>query len=652
MDTHSAWQREFTLLLKLFSHWLKGRGLRSDVALQSIARLQHLSQREPAQLALISAHAELRLRVVHSLCMPPRYLSDALAPDALTWPGLRTWTFDSTLPNALHVRPTSADDGKIASGVEAVAPGKSQTFLLQGHDPAAMASILDQARTFFKEEGRALADSNQNGHQIKVVQNAQAKSSGSSEMPPWNWHINLHHPTFSNELCVRECSMRRLRREELRSIENHIQKASHYLWLVDAASFDPELETLAYFSLFSDGIKSGKSLWLAVYTDAANTAQLADGKARVTLDPVVREWALALGLQASQILALQGRAGERLDTTSIAEQIQKNVVNARRIRWRTELHAAIAQLEKMVFQSLETLENQWEAQSEKMNAALQSSALMLQKAVEQAQSAEQQSASIAARLRLMREAQVTIRAKAWMALDKANDAIAGKKGRAERSVSPDTEQLCRQLLQRFDSAQFSLESTKALLRAGATALKQDFQAIDATKSEDNFLEVLPDIGRQIARLTQHKDRALSDNLQWRTLTLAQAYEKARVVQIALDSIVETTRTMVGEWYGEALSALDRQIQTQELQREHAKTHLDRTKAAHLQASRAIAPGLPTQRISQKAKLEEQIALLNAAVMDALPGSAESTMSGSRQLPRAHPSSDRANAPSTALRIAG
>ena len=220
MDTHSAWQREFTLLLKLFSHWLKGRGLRSDVALQSIARLQHLSQREPAQLALISAHAELRLRVVHNLCMPPRYLSDALAPDALTWPGLRTWTFDSTLPNALHVRPTSADDGKIASSVEAVAPGKSQTFLLQGHDTAAMASILDQARTFFKEEGRALADSNQNGHQIKVVQNAQAKSSGSSEMPPWNWHINLHHPTFSNELCVRECSMRRLRREELRSIEH------------------------------------------------------------------------------------------------------------------------------------------------------------------------------------------------------------------------------------------------------------------------------------------------------------------------------------------------------------------------------------------------------------------------------------------------
>ena len=55
---------------------------------------------------------------------------------------------------------------------------------------------------------------------------------------------------------------------------------------------------------------------------------------------------------------------------------------------------------------------------------------------------------------------------------------------------------------------------------------------------------------------------------------------------------------------------------------------------------------------QKTKLEEQIALLNAAVMDALPGSAESTMSGSRQLPRAHPSSDRANAPSTALRIAG
>lgn len=652
MDTQSAWQREFTLLLKLFSHWLKSQGLRSDVALQYIARLQHLSQREPAQLALVSAHAELRLRVVHSLCMPPRYLSDALALDALTWPGLRTWTFDSTLPNAIQVRPKSADDQKLASGAEAAVQGKSQTFLFQGHDVAAIASTMDQARRFSTEQSGALEEGHQNEHQIKVTQDAQLRGSTSDETNLWTWHINLHQPTFSNELCIRECPVRRLRREELRSIENHIQKTSHYLWLVDAASFDPELETLAYFSLFNDGIKSGKSLWLAVYTEVANTSKEAAGKARVTLDPVVREWAVALGLQDSQILALQGTVGERLDTSSIAEQIQKNVVHARRIRWRTELHAAIAQLEKTVFKSLEILENQWEAQAEKMDTVWQSNALMLQKAVEQAQSEEQHSAGISARLNVMREAQANLRAKAWTALDKANDAISGKKGRATRNGSPDPEQLRHQLVQWFESAQHSLESTRALLRAGATALRQDFQAIEAAKSEGIFLEVLPDIGKQIARLTQHKDRALSENLNWRTLTMAQAYDKARAAQIALDSIVEATRTMVSEWYSKVRSALERQIQTHALQREHHQMRLDTATDAHRQSRLANALGMPTQRISQKAKLEEQIALLNAAVMDALPGSAESTVSRSRQLPRAHPSSDRANAPTTALRIAG
>ena len=310
------------------------------------------------------------------------------------------------------------------------------------------------------------------------------------------------------------------------------------------------------------------------------------------------------------------------------------------------------QLEKRVFQTLEIAENQWQAQAEKLDAALQSNALILQKAVEQAQFTEQQSTSIAARLNVMREAQANLRAKAWIALDKANDAMSGKKGRAARNGSTDTEQLRNQLSQWFESAQHSLERTRALLRAGATTLKQDFQAIDATKSEDNLLEVLPDIGRQIARLTQHKDRALSDNLHWRNLTMAQAYEKARVVQIALDSVVETTRIMVGEWYGKVLSVLDRQIQTQELQREHAKTNLERANAAHRQASLGSAPSMPTQKISQKTKLEEQIALLNAAVMDALPGNTESTRSGSPQLPRAHPSSESENAPITALRIAG
>jgi hypothetical protein len=134
--------------------------------------------------------------------------------------------------------------------------------------------------------------------------------------------------------------------------------------------------------------------------------------------------------------------------------------------------------------------------------------------------------------------------------------------------------------------------------------------------------------------------------------MAQAYDKARAAQIALDSIVEATRTMVSEWYSKVRSALERQIQTHALQREHHQMRLDTATDAHRQSRLANALGMPTQRISQKAKLEEQIALLNAAVMDALPDSAESTVSGSRQLPRAHPSSDRANAPTTALRIAG
>lgn len=49
--------------------------------------------------------------------------------------------------------------------------------------------------------------------------------------------------------------------------------------------------------------------------------------------------------------------------------------------------------------------------------------------------------------------------------------------------------------------------------------------------------------------------------------MPQAYEKARIAQIALDSIVESTGSQATEWFAKALAAIDTQAHTH-----HQKQH--------------------------------------------------------------------------------
>ena len=102
-------------------------------------------------------------------------------------------------------------------------------------------------------------------------------------------------------VAVRKYAVRPLRNKELRSIENYMQKASHYLWSVDAASWYSELKRLGHFWHFRDGVNSSKSTWLAICTVTANTSRLADGKTQVTSKTLVRNWVAGPQRQLSQI---------------------------------------------------------------------------------------------------------------------------------------------------------------------------------------------------------------------------------------------------------------------------------------------------------------------------------------------------------------
>jgi hypothetical protein len=623
MDKHGAWQREFTLLLKIFSQWLKERGMRTSEVLQTIARLQHIAQREPATIALVTASEALRLRMVHALCLPPIEAGQAITPKSLQCSGLRTWTFDPTLPMAVQVGVNKAEDGNPDESFRHRGQSRPKTMQLDFTSAAAMRQALDEARSLNEGTRTDYLEHDQEKTNAEArLQNTDThgRQSGLGSIA---WRINLHRAEYQNELCIHECPVYQLGREELRALKPYTQQASHYLWLVDAASFDPELETLVYFSLLREGLQKGKTLWLVVYGAASQTHHLDKTDSNPPVDPVVKDWAIGLGLTAAQMLGLRESVAEALDARPITEQLHKSVILSRRMRWRTDMHECIAQLQKHATAPLEALETDRQTETEKRLEAKRSSEQFVEKARRQAATTARDAQDRIGAINAIREAQLSLRSKVWAALDKANEAIGSTKAPSSGHTATSPEQLRLQLLQWFDIGRHSVDSADALLRAGAIVFAKEFQKISTEKIAEKLLLELPRPSAQVERLAQHKTRCLGHQSRWDALTMPQAYEKARIAQIALDSIVESTRSQATEWFAKALAVIDAQAHLFLQKQQRNAALLETVVAAQYQIGEPQTRPLQSIVNAQKTKLDEQIGLLNAAVMDALPMPTES-----------------------------
>jgi hypothetical protein len=618
MDKHNAWQREFTLLLKLFSQWLKSRALRSDGLLEGVARLHHMANRQPAPVALLASDPALRLRTVHALCLQASLKANTLAPADLAWSGLRIWTFDVTRPISVRICTGPADESGPAQHSDVANSLGEQQFLPIAGDTSAIGQALDKARAYVE------AQTSETGSNLKPrsLDHAHRQSAVPGSLQPrpidWHCHINLHQPAFHNELTIYECPVKRLGGSELRQIKQLTQDTTHFLWLVDATNFKPELETMVFYAVMSEGLKKGKSLWLAVYRTGSTPANQGKKNEATTIDPEVKEWVLGLGLAPAQLVGLTDNLDDSLDVGAIADLLHKNLVTARRTRWRTEMHAQIVHLQQQVLTQLEAKEDAFRLEQEKTDDQIKYRKALQEQARQDALVSSKQLLDQSRALEAVRSAQIKLRDKVWATLDKADETFRQSGPRAVAHANNNPEQLKAWLMACLDSAQQNLESVHTLLRVGASVLAPELEKYCPLHSKKTLLETLPDVRQQIQRLMQHRHRITEKAIPWKSLTMPVAYEHVRLTQIALDSVVEGVRGLATQWFTRVLAAIDAPLQANAQKQAVAAQIL-------AQEASPIEPHLEPTTTEKKAlleshkrKLEEQIALLNAAVMDALP----------------------------------
>jgi len=617
MDKHNAWQREFTLLLKLFSQWLKSRSLRTDSLLEGIARLHYMAQREPAPLVLLASNQTLRLRFLEAVCRQTAPSTQTLTAEALAWSGLRTWTFDASLPISVQIDTNTLKSVAPATASNAALEGRDSGAIWHPSDATAMAEALEAARALVAQYSRHVSSASM--VQARSVAPGQSLEDIESSSNPGvsHCHINVHHAAFYQELRIHECPVKRLRSDELKAIAQLSQSAQHYLWLIDAANFNPELETEIFISLLRESLKKGKILWLAVYQADSAHSKNAQTDVRNTIDADVKEWALGLGLTPANIVSLNGHGDALLEVGRVVDLIQKNIIMARRIRWRTDMHAHIGQLHHQVAAQLSAHEAAHQIETKKAVAQWKTQNALIEKVCRAAAARKQHLQNSSEALHVVREAQLKLRSKVWAALDNVNAVFGSTRSPAVTHTLKHPEQLKKQLLEWFAAAQQSLDSTAALLRAGASVLVPEIQKLCVEEPAVELLPQLPDVRQQLTRLRQYQFRVSEKTVQWQSLTLTEAYEQTRVAQIALDSIVETTRAMVTQWFGQVLLVIDRHIQAIAAMQAQVAHSAGQARNTQEPSPYPIDAGYSEGLQIQKTKLDEQIALLNATVMDAL-----------------------------------
>ena len=631
MDRHGAWQREFSMLLKLFTQWLKAESLCNAEVLQSIASLENMAHREPTHIAILCSDEELRLRVVHALCVNPNQASQAHSPKSLKWAGLRTWTFDPDKPSAIGVGNEKTLNNAPPDQTRASDRSHGVSLLLAPGYPMSQRTTFEDAQVFL---AAGLAGAPRQ-HEQKPGANAPSTetyiSSREFTAGPWHCYINQHRTEFQNELCIHEYPVNQLGRDETDAMALSIQQSEHYLWVVDANGFDTEVETLLYFSIFRQEIKKRKTLWLIVFKDTEQSRHGHKLDINSLVDPAVKEWALGLGLATEQIMWIKKKAAEPLDVRTISDKLQQTKIRERRMQWGEEIRGCIEQLKQQTLAVLDTLVRDRHLRTEKLGAARQNRQRLVDKARNQAASVAQQSLEYVSQLNALRHAQLNLRVKVWAALDEPNQMMGLTKARTARRIQTGPDQLRLLLLEWFDVGKQSLEVVGALTRAGATIFAKEYQVHSKKNPVDKVLGELPNVQPQIERMIQHKNRNLSGQLRWESLTMSEAYEQARIAQIGLDSILETTRTQTSVWFEKILNAIDTQSQAYLQKHQRNARLLEQLNAPNYQPDKELTSNGQNDDGVQKLKLEKQIELLKAAVMDALTMGTEAGVGANKWL---------------------
>ena len=113
--------------------------------------------------------------------------------------------------------------------------------------------------------------------------------------------------------------------------------------------------------------------------------------------------------------------------------------------------------------------------------------------------------------------------------------------------------------------------------------------------------------------------------------MSEAYEQARIAQIGLDSILETTRTQTSVWFEKILNAIDTQSQAYLQKHQRNARLLEQLNAPNYQPDKELTSNGQNDDGVQKLKLEKQIELLKAAVMDALTMGTEAGVGANKWL---------------------
>lgn len=604
---HWAWQREFTLLLTLFSHWLKVRGLRSDVVTDTLARLNHLARWESESVTLVAARSATCNALMQSICFPSKLPAPGLAAAMLAWPCTRTWTFDEAQGGTMMLY-------RIQGPVRALgADQPGAKIALNPVDIEAAAMAWQQARSLalhWQTQASTPKDAADGSHQSRQSDTPREQAARHAEL-----HLvaNIPHALL-NHVCIEEVVVPHISQNLAARLRQSTEQTSACLWVIDDDHFDAELETTLFFTFLNEMPKKGKKLWLALVC-SAHSGQNDQAQPR-HLPLQITQWAQGLGIHASQCIAINRYDGERVGVESLLDFLHTHLVAQRQSVWRQSLQKALDTLESQVYTQMQARVEQEKAQRMQEKLAFEATHSDAMGRLSQAQTIDRQTRETARSLVLIREAQLDLRAKIRDGLRKVTTRIERQTLAMQADPHCDVEHMNRTTQAWLAAAEQGFDRSSALVHANVRYLPREFKKVDAQQLVAPLVAKPPDLHIERQKLSRQRELSQARAGQWRAWTLAQAQEQLRLDRLALQSCLDSTRDAMDQWFKQVLEVLDNLRQT------NARRHQDnRVRMASISDALQRLDGerMPPEQEwdRQVAKLREHMVLLRATLRDGM-----------------------------------
>jgi hypothetical protein len=264
MDKNGAWQREFAMPLRMFLKWLKGRQLCSGKVAKTITRLQKIAKNQRTYFVIGPSCDPLRLRPIHALSLPSNAVVEGLAIKSLQCKGYKTWAVNPAVPSAVQRELTKALIDNPLDPTHSVVQRSAKSLSLNFTDLVSMRQVVDEAYALTPGQPTGTLHLSEVALDRYVSSHEMHIKSRHPRLAVWALEINIPDAVNQNGMCIHECPIHRLSREQLQAITPCLQKVSHYLWLADTASFNPVIENKVFFSIFREGLKKKKPQRLAI----------------------------------------------------------------------------------------------------------------------------------------------------------------------------------------------------------------------------------------------------------------------------------------------------------------------------------------------------------------------------------------------------